>query len=212
MLSGCIQNAHVPAGFVHINQVIPTVQYDIRYYSDNNFIGTRIDGYNAPSALLTNEAAQALKAVSEELDSQGYYLKIFDAYRPQKAVDHFIRWAEDENNTRMKEQYYPHINKKDLFNLGFLAKKSAHSRGSTVDLTLVANKTGQELDMGSCYDYLDKISAHDSKFITAEQANNRRLLRYAMQKHGFRSNAKEWWHYTLIKEPYPNQYFNFDVN
>lgn len=211
ILPGCNQNAHAPAGFVYIDQVIPTVQCDIRYNSENNFVGTRIDGYNAAAALLTNEAAQALKAVSEELDSAGYYLKIFDAYRPQKAVNHFIRWAQDENDIKMKRLYYPHVNKNDLFNLGYIAKKSAHSRGSTVDLTLADKKTGIELDMGSSFDYLDKISAHDTVLITAEQAANRKLLKNTMQKHGFRSYVKEWWHYTLVNEPYPNQYFNFDV-
>lgn len=172
----------------------------------------RIDGYNTPSAILTNEAAQALKAVSEELDAKGYYLKIFDAYRPQKAVQHFIRWAQDENDTKMKSQFYPYLNKKDLFKLGLLATKSAHSRGSTVDLTLVSKATGQELDMGSSYDYLDPISAHGNNKITLDQSYNRRLLKNIMQKHGFRPNPKEWWHYTLINEPYPNRYFDFDIN
>jgi D-alanyl-D-alanine dipeptidase len=202
----------MPSGFVYLDQVIPRAQYDIRYYSANNFVGTRIDGYNAPSAILTIEAAQALKAVSEELDAEGYYLKIFDAYRPQKAVHHFIRWAQDENDTKMKSQYYPHLNKKDLFNLGLLAKKSAHSRGSTVDLTLVSKTTGQDLDMGGSYDYLDPVSAHGSNKITPDQTYNRRLLKNAMLRHGFRPNPMEWWHYTLMNEPYPNRYFDFDIN
>jgi len=128
ILNGCTQKAHIPKGFVYIDQVIPTVQYDIRYNSEKNFVGTRIDGYEASTAILTFEAAQALKGVSAELDCQGYYLKIFDGYRPQKAVNHFIRWSSDVNDTKMKPQYYPHMNKKDLFNLGYIARKSAHTR------------------------------------------------------------------------------------
>jgi D-alanyl-D-alanine dipeptidase len=212
ILNGCTQQAQVPGGFVYVDQVIPTAQYDIRYYSNNNFVGSRIDGYDAPTAIITNEAAQALKAVSEELEAEGYYLKIFDAYRPQKAVNHFIRWSQDNNDTKMKAQYYPHMSKQALFNFGYIAKKSAHTRGSTVDLTLVYKETGKELDMGSSYDFLDKISAHGTTLITTAQAANRVILKDAMQKHSFRSYVKEWWHYTLIKEPYPNQYFNFDVN
>lgn len=195
-----------------MDQVIPTAQYDIRYNSENNFVGTRIDGYKTSTAILTNPAAQALKAVSQELELQGYYLKIFDGYRPQKATNHFIRWAQAEDDTKMKSQYYPNVNKRDLFNLGYIAKKSAHSRGSAVDLTLVYKETGIELDLGSSYDFLDKISAHGTPLITTEQAVNRKILQNAMQKHGFRSYVKEWWHYVFIKEPYPNQYFNFDVN
>jgi len=223
LLAGCTQKVNipekinipekvnVPEGFVYVDRVVPSIQYDIRYNSENNFAGTRIDGYKASTPILTSEAAQALKAVSEELDSQGYYLKIFDGYRPQKAVDHFIRWAKDVNDTKMKAQYYPNVNKEDLFRLGYIAKKSGHTRGSTVDLTLTYKETGTELDMGSSYDLLDNISAHGTTLIGAEQAANRELLKKAMERHGFRSYAKEWWHYTLINEPYPNQYFNFDV-
>lgn len=209
--AGCAQKTHAPEGFVYVHQLIPTVHCDIRYYDDNNFVGTRIDGYKAPVAIATMEAARALKEVSEELDRQGYHLKIFDAYRPQKAVNHFIRWSKDLNDTRMKALYYPHLDKKDLFNLGYLAKKSGHSRGSTFDLTLVDKKTGQELDMGSHFDFLDESSAHGTTLITPEQAANRKLLQDAMLGHGFKSYAREWWHYTLINEPYPNRYFDFDV-
>ncbi|MDD3024853.1 MAG: M15 family metallopeptidase [Syntrophomonadaceae bacterium] len=211
LLSGCIQKTHAPEGFVYIGQLIPDAQYDIRYYGEDNFIGTRVDGYKAPVAILTYEAAQALKEASTELDSQGYYLKVFDAYRPQKAVDHFIRWSKDSSDIKMKSLYYPHVDKKDLFALGFLAKKSGHSRGSTVDLTLVYKETGEELDMGSSFDYLDQSSAYGTTLISTEQAVNREILKSAMSNHGFRPCTKEWWHFTLIKEPYPNRYFNFDV-
>jgi D-alanyl-D-alanine dipeptidase len=166
----------------------------------------------APTAILTNEAAQALKTVSEELDTQGYSIKVFDGYRPQKAVNHFIRWATDINDVKMKLWYFPRVEKGDLFKLGYISEKSGHTRGSTIDLTLVYKKTGEELDMGSSFDFLDNISAHDTTLITAEQAANRRILKTAMQKHGFKYYAREWWHYTLINEPYPDQYFDFNVN
>lgn len=223
LLSGCTQKANapekprlpetsqLPAGFVYVNQVIPNVLLDIRYYSENNFVGTRIDGYNAPTAILTNKAATALQAVNEDLGKQGYGLKIFDAYRPQKAVNHFIRWAQDVNDTKMKSQYYPNVDKADLFNLGYIAEKSGHTRGSTVDLTIVDKETGQEVDMGSIEDLLDPISSFDTTLITSDQAANRQILKNAMQNHGFKPYTREWWHYTLIKEPYPNRYFNFDV-
>lgn len=223
LLTGCAQKAHspkknhvsekahIPAGFVYVNQVVPNVQPDIRYYSENNFVGTRIDGYKAPTAILTNETAKALQAVNEDLGKQGYSLKIFDAYRPQKAVNHFIRWAQDISDTKMKSRYYPNVDKKDLFNLGYIAKKSGHTRGSTIDLTLVDKKTGKEVDMGSSFDLLDEISAFGTTLITTKQAANREILKNAMQRHGFKPYAREWWHYTLINEPYPKQYFNFDV-
>jgi D-alanyl-D-alanine dipeptidase len=223
LLTGCTQKAQapekprlpvtsqLPAGFVYVNQVIPNVLFDIRYYSENNFVGTRIDGYKAPTAILTNKAATALQVVNEDLGKQGYGLKIFDAYRPQKAVDHFIRWAQDVNDTKMKSQYYPNVDKADLFNLGYIAEKSGHTRGSTVDLTIVDKETSQEVDMGSIEDLLDPISSFDTTLITSDQAANRQILKNAMQRHGFNPYAKEWWHYTLIKEPYPNKYFNFDV-
>ncbi|HEX3011558.1 MAG TPA: M15 family metallopeptidase [Syntrophomonadaceae bacterium] len=223
LLTGCAQKAHspekpqlsekvyLPEGFVYVSQVVPNIQYDIRYYSNNNFVGTRINGYKAPVAILTNEAAKALQAVNKDLDKQGYSLKIFDAYRPQKAVNHFIRWAQDISDTKMKSQYYPNVDKKNLFNLGYIARKSGHTRGSTVDLTLVDKKTGQEADMGSGFDLLDEISAFGTTLITTEQAANRQILKNAMQSHGFKPYAREWWHYTLINEPYLNRYFNFDV-
>lgn len=209
--TGCAQKAHVPEGFVYVKDVIPSAQQDIRYYGSDNFVGRPIAGYQAPAAILTNDAARALAHVGEDLAGQGYGLKIFDAYRPQRAVDDFIRWADNANDSRMKEAYYPQVNKADLFKQGYIARKSGHSRGSTVDLTLVNEKTGAELDMGSHFDYLDPISAHDSPLITSQQTINREVLRKAMEKHGFKSYAREWWHYTLIKEPYPDRYFDFEV-
>lgn len=210
-LTGCAQKAHVPEGFVYVREVIPEAQLDIRYYSNNNFIGRQIAGYQAPTAILTLPAARALSAVNTDLGSQGYRLKIFDAYRPQKAVRDFIEWSET-GDAKMKDEYYPHVDKRDLFRLGYIAKKSGHSRGSTVDLTLVDKKTNAELDMGSGFDFLDPISAHGSPAITEQQSANRELLKAAMEKHGFKSYSREWWHYTLINEPYLDRYFDFDID
>jgi D-alanyl-D-alanine dipeptidase len=201
----------LPKGFVYLDEVIPTAIYDIRYFGDYNFIGTRVDGYNAPLAIMTDTAAKALKAVSDELALEGYSLKIFDAYRPVKAVSHFIRWAKDPKDTKMQSIFYPEVDKSQLFKLGYLSTKSGHSRGSTVDLTLVYTKSGEEVDMGSTFDFLGVISNHGTKLITAKQTENRNKLKNAMVKNGFKLYSKEWWHYSLNKEPYPKQYYDFDI-
>lgn len=202
---------HLPKGFVYLDEVIPNAQYDIRYYSDNNFIGKPIKGYEAPLAIMTSKAATSLKKVNEDLEKQGYRLKIIDAYRPQKAVNHFISWSKNAVDTEMKELFYPDVDKRNLFKLGYLSSKSGHSRGSTVDLTLVYKRTGEEVDMGSRVDYLGEISSHGSKLITKEQRKHRYILKTAMVNRGFKPYSKEWWHYTLKNEPYPSTYFNFDV-
>lgn len=202
----------LPEGFVYLDEVIHNAEYDIRYYGENNFIGRQVNGYFAPRAILTEPAALALKKVQQELNEQGLGLKIFDGYRPQRAVEHFARWAADAGDTKMKKQYYPDFDKKDLFNLGYIASKSGHSRGSTVDLTVIKLDSKEELDMGSEFDFLGPISSHGSALITAEQAKNRNLLKDVMTKHGFIPYYKEWWHYTLNNEPYPQQYFDFPVS
>ena len=198
--------------FVLVKDIIPTVILDIRYYSNYNFIGNRIKGYEEPCAILTKEAAASLKSVSEELDKLGYYIKIFDAYRPQQAVDYFVEWSKDNNNQKMKNYFYPNIDKKDLFTKGYISNKSSHTRGSTIDLTLVDKNTNKEIDMGGTFDYFGEISHIDYKNITKEQYNNRILLHSIMTKYGFKPLNEEWWHFTLINEPYPNTYFNFPVN
>lgn len=200
-----------PQGFVYVDEDIPAARYDIRYYGENNFVGRRIAGYNAPFAILTVQAAKALKAVSEELGPKGYGIKIYDAYRPQKAVDDFIAWSKVPSDTKMKQQYYPRLDKKNLFRLGFIATKSGHSRGSTVDLTLVNLKTGTLVDMGGPHDFFGSLSYYASPQITKSQRDNRRLLKETMNKHGFKGYSKEWWHFTLVNEPFPDRYFNFDV-
>lgn len=184
---------------------------DVRYFSEDNFMGRRVDGYQDDIVLLTNEAAFALIDVQRSLREQGLGLKIFDGYRPQKAVDHFVRWAADPADTLTKSTYYPDLPKDRLFDLGYIARKSGHTRGSTVDLTVVDLDSGQELDMGSHWDFFGEISHHDSPLVDAQATANRNLLRSVMLEHGFSPYANEWWHYTLAKEPFPDRYFDFDV-
>lgn len=200
------------SGFVLLNDVVPDAILEIRYHSTCNFVGERIDGYEQPTALLTREAAAALRLVSDDLMRQGYRLKIYDAYRPQRAVDHFRKWARNASDTRMKPFFYPELDKATLFARGYIAARSGHSRGSTVDVTLVDLKTEKDVDMGGTFDYFGERSHLDFKGLTREQFANRMLLRKAMLARGFRPLAKEWWHFTLNNEPYPNTYFTFPVN
>lgn len=198
--------------FVLLSEAVPDAILEIRYYSTYNFVGDRIDGYEEPVALLTREAATALQKVSEELLSQGYRLKIYDAYRPQMAVTHFVDWAMDPKDTRMKTYFYPNLNKDELFPKGYIAKYSGHSRGSTVDLTLFDMNTEKEADMGGTFDYFGELSHADYTGVTEQQYANRMLLREAMMRHGFKPISEEWWHFTLADEPYPNTYFTFPVS
>jgi len=214
LLTSCAPAANqdpLPDGFVYISDVIPSAFLEIRYFSDDNFVGAVIDGYEAPKAILTEEAAEALRQAADALFEQGYYIKIFDAYRPQRAVDHFVRWSKDIEDTKMKEKYYPDLDKAVLFELGYIAENSSHSRGSTVDLTLVDASTGEELDMGSGFDFFGDISNHGTELITEDQEKNRNILRDAMVEAGFEIYPEEWWHYTLKDEPYPDTYFDFPV-
>jgi D-alanyl-D-alanine dipeptidase len=197
--------------FVYLKDIMPNLRSDLRYYGSNNFIGKPIEGYINPKCILSKEAAYALKKVQDELERLGFGLLIYDAYRPQMAVDHFVRWSQDPDDTTMKVQYYPNINKKDLFVKGYISVKSGHSRGSTVDLTIVSLKTRQILNMGSPYDLFDEISGQGAVHITKNQRSLRSLLKRRMEKHGFQSYEKEWWHFTLEDEPYPDTYFNFPV-
>ena len=196
---------------MYVKKEIPGIESEIRYAGKNNFIGRVIPGYKKPVPILSAPAASALKKVQKELKKQGYRLKIFDAYRPQRAVDYFVKWSGLAGDTLMKNSYYPDVKKENLFRLGYIATQSGHSRGSTVDLTIVAADTGKELDMGSPYDFFGDISHHNSDIITTSQAKNRKLLRDIMIKYGFRPYAEEWWHYTLRNEPYANTYFDFPV-
>ena len=200
------------SGFVLLSDYIPSIVQEIRYFSTYNFIGDRIDGYEEPVALLTIEAARALKAVANEMNVQGYRLKIFDTYRPTTAVKHFIMWGIEDQDVRMKPYFYPDVVKQDLFSKGYIAKKSSHSRGSTVDLTLLDMRTGKEVDMGSQFDWFGIESHPDYRGITEEQYENRIFLQKAMVRNGFTPIDCEWWHFTLADEPYPDMYFSFPVS
>lgn len=198
-------------GFVSVSDVIPDVILDIRYYSGNNFVGDRIDGYEEPLALLSEEAARALKSAADDMRAQGYRLKIFDAYRPQRAVSHFASWANDWDDTRNKDDYYPNLDKSVLFDYGYIAYYSGHCRGSKVDLTLT-DLGGKELDMGGTFDYFDTLSHPDYTGITEHQYANRMLLRNVMLDNGFYPCDTEWWDFTLYDEPYPDTSFDFPVS
>lgn len=201
-----------PSGFVLLSDLVPSIIQEIRYFSTYNFIGERIDGYEEPCALLTKEAARALKEVSKELMVRGYCIKVFDAYRPATAVKHFVLWGIEDMDVRMKPYFYPTLEKQELFSKGYIAKQSSHSRGSTVDLTLLDMKTGKEVDMGGPFDYFSELSHPDFRGITDEQFENRMLLSREMIRCGFKPYECEWWHFTLENEPYPDTYFEFPVS
>jgi len=201
-----------PSGFVLISDYIPGVIQEIRYHSTYNFVGERIDGYEEPVALITIEAARALKSVANEMNVQGYRLKVFDAYRPLCAVKHFVLWGIEDQDIRMKPYFYPDLQKQELFSGGYIASRSSHTRGSTVDLTLLDMATGKELDMGGPFDYFSEISHPDSRQVTDEQYANRMTLRSVMVRNGFEPIDCEWWHFTLKEEPYPDTYFEFPVS
>ena len=195
--------------FAEISTVIDDAAYDIRYYSANNFTGKRVDGYKAPRAYLTKEALAALSKAAEDLRSQGYRLLIWDSYRPQKAVDNFVSWMNDPKDPGNKH-FYPDLEKKDLVTGNYVATKSSHTRGSTVDLTII-QMNGTTVDMGGTFDLFSERSHPDYTNITEEQKKNREILRNAMVKAGFSGVDSEWWHYTYKDEPYKDTYFNFDV-
>ena len=208
------------SGFVLVTDVVPDAILEIRYYSTYNFIGDRIPGYDEPIAILSRQAADSLKVVSDELLLQGYRLKIFDAYRPQCAVDYFMEWADNLDDVRMKEYFYPELDKSVLIPQDYIAEKSGHTRGSTIDLTLFDMKEEKEVDMGCTYDYFGVASHPDVqpgqeigayKPINEQQYRNRMILREAMLRHGFKPYDCEWWHFTLKDEPYPDTYFTFPL-
>ncbi len=223
------------SGFVDIKEIIPQIELDIRYYGSHNFLGEKVDGYLAPKCILTKEAAEALLGVQRDIEPFGFTLKIYDCYRPQRAVDHFVRWAKKIENTKTKKEFYPTVDKQNLFKDGYIDSKSSHSRGSTVDLTIVPLPVpeqeeytpGQKLyecyltsekrfkdnsiDMGTGFDCFHELSHTANKKISRQQKINRLLLKTLMEKHGFKNYELEWWHYTLKNEPYPNTYFDFPV-
>ena len=223
----------IPEGFVYLDEQDKTIQASVRYFSTENFVGARVDGYKAARIVITKQAAQALSKVQKELLENGYSLVVYDAYRPQKAVNHFMRWSEDLNDQAMKAKYYPKIDKRNVFDRGYVAKKSGHTRGSTIDLSIIKvdgklkapifalrSVKGCEalpflddgtVDMGSSWDLLDQASHHSSPKVADECATQRNYLRTKMEKQGFRAYEQEWWHYTLNNEPFPDTYFDFDI-
>ena len=200
------------SGFVLLSDFVPGIVQEIRYFSTYNFVGDRIDGYEEPVALLTIEAARALKAVAGEVNAQGYRLKIFDAYRPAGAVRHFVLWGIEDLDLRMKPYFYPDLEKQELFKQGYVASQSSHSRGSAVDLTLLDMRTGKEVDMGSPFDLFSERSHPDCRDVTDEQYENRMFLQRAMTRNGFVPIDCEWWHFRLENEPCPDTYFEFPVS
>ena len=180
----------------------------MRYYGTDNIVGSRINGYINPVTISTANAANALKKVADELAQSNYRLKIFDGYRPQRGVDHFIDWSQDYKDTLTKWKFYPNIKKSDLFDLNYLAKRSGHSRGSTYDLTII-DTNGTELEMGTTWDYFGPESWPTDTTVSQLAQDNRNLLRGLMLKHGFVPYTEEWWYFTLDNEPFPDTYFDF---
>jgi D-alanyl-D-alanine dipeptidase len=205
------QTPDIPFGFVDLSTQIPDLVADIRYAGSHNFVGRPVEGYERPRCLLTTPAANALVGVQRDLAVKGLGLKVFDCYRPARAVAHFMRWAQDMNDTATKKEFYPNVDKRDLFREGYIATRSGHSRGSTVDLTLVRRSDGKEVDMGTPFDFLDERSSPDDTTVSADQRYNRMLLSQAMRRHNFRPYDMEWWHFTLNHELYPHTYFDFPV-
>ena len=209
-----VNASELASGFVYLKDIAPTIVLDMRYTTSENFIGAPIEGYINPVAIATKEAAVALNNVQTDLQRFGLSLKIYDAYRPQRAIDHFARWAKDLTDVRKQTEYYPKVAKEVLFQEGYIASKSGHSRGSTFDLTLVSidNKGApRELDMGTLFDFFDPKSGSEYADLTVAQRANRLLLKTVMEKQSFKPYPKEWWHFTLKEEPYPDTYFNFVI-
>jgi D-alanyl-D-alanine dipeptidase len=199
-----------PAAFVDASTVVPRLIVEMRYAGSHNFVGRPIDGYEAPRCLLSQAAAAALAEVARDLAPRGLHIKVFDCYRPTRAVMNFVRWARDLKDTAGKAEFYPDVDKRTLFRDGYIASQSGHSRGSTIDMTL-AKDDGRELDMGTPFDFFSPKSSPADPTVTPEQHANRMLLAAAMRRHGFRPYDKEWWHFTLRGEPFPDTYFDFPV-
>lgn len=199
-------------GFVFLDEVIPGIRWDAKYATWDNFTGKPVDGYDVNRIVATEELAYALKEVQKEANQMGYGLLVWDAYRPQRAVDNFIRWAAEPEDGRRKEIHYPSIKREELLSQGYVAAKSSHSRGSAIDLTLYSLKTNEMLQMGTCFDFMDVKSHHTCETVSKEEKENRQLLCDLMTRHGFVLYENEWWHYNLKEEPYPETYFDFPLS
>jgi zinc D-Ala-D-Ala dipeptidase len=200
-----------PPSFVDVSTVVPNLVVEMRYLGSNNFVGKPIEGSEKPVCYLTREAAAALAEVARDLESKGLAIKAFDCYRPVRAVAHFARWARDLNDQARKAEYYPQVDKRTLFRDGYIASRSGHSRGSTLDMSLVRRADGKELDMGTPFDFFSARSAPADKTVSTEAQASRRLLADAMRRRGFMPYNKEWWHFTLRNEPFPDTYFDFPI-
>ncbi|WP_185217597.1 M15 family metallopeptidase [Sphingobacterium mizutaii] len=211
LLFSCATQREIPNSFVNLKEQIPNLEIDLRYYGSHNFLGRPVKGYEANKVFISKEAASALVQIQKELNAQGLGIKVFDAYRPQQAVNNFKEWALDIADTAAKKEFYPDVDKRNLFKLGYIAEKSGHSRGSTIDLTIINLKDKKELDMGTGFDYFGEPSHHDYSNLSPLQKANRKLIKDIMEKHGFKSIEEEWWHYTLKNEPFKDQYFDFKV-
>jgi D-alanyl-D-alanine dipeptidase len=228
-----LNKSKLPEGFVYLNDIAPDIQERVRYNTVLNFTGGKVNGYNAYKIILTKQAADALKLIQEDLIKEGYSLVVYDGYRPQKAVDNFVNWSLNSQQT-MKQFFFPYVDKQKVFDLGYVAKKSGHSRGSTVDLTIIQKESISKIgflpekrlftdereffylndytvDMFSSFDLFDEASHHDTKLIPEENLKRRNYLREKMKKFGFKEYQYEWWHFTLGNEPYPDTYFDFDI-
>jgi len=225
----------LPSGFVYLHDIIPDIQVSLRYASEENFMGCVVNGYFSNVSIITKAAALGLQQAQKLAKENGYELVIYDSYRPQKSVDHFIKWSDDPNDPQTKkDHYYPRTNKADAFNLGYIARKSGHTRGSTIDLTIIPigkrvlnplvaikrtlndNSTilfldDGTVDMGSSFDLFDEASYTNSTLINENHQQMRMLFKNIMEKVGFINYQKEWWHYTLKNEPFPDTYFDFDI-
>ena len=207
----CTSQNKPPKGFDYVHNTIPDIQLELRYFGNDNFIGKPIDGYDKNVSIMSVEAIRSLKLVQGDLKQYNLSIKIFDGYRPQRAVNHFVRWAKQLSDTINKRKFYPKVQKQYLFQEGYISSKSGHSRGSTLDMTLVDITSGEELDMGSPWDFFGPESWIDNLELTYQQRANRMLLQTIMRKHGFKYYTKEWWHFTLVNEPFPETYFDFPI-
>ncbi len=218
LLLACAACSPAEPHLVSLAEVAPDIAIDMRYATANNFVGAPIDGYQAPRCLLTRAAAEALGAASGELAPTAERLVVFDCYRPQRAVDHFVRWAADLSADETRTKYYPRVPKAELFERGYIAEQSGHSRGSTVDIGLLRRVSGGSdgirwlaVDMGTDYDFFDPRSHTESPAVSPSQRANRLRLRQLLERHGFSNYPQEWWHFTLQDEPYPDRYFDVVV-
>lgn len=202
----------LPSNFVYLNTIDDSILLDMKYFTDDNFLGRPVAGYHKVNCIITEPAALALSSVQKKLLSKNMSLKVFDCYRPQTAVNDFVAWSKDAHDQKMKNLHYPNINKADFFTLGYVSANSSHTRGSTADLTIVDLDNHQELDMGTCFDFMDELSHTLSSNISAQAMQNRLLLKNLMEQAGFVGFDKEWWHFTLKNEPYPDTYFDFLID